>query len=54
MVLFIKNMVCERCILAVKRELDEMSLYPASIELGSVEMNFDLNKQQLKKLTIEW
>lgn len=43
-------MVCERCILAVKRELEEMSLFHTSIELGVVEFNHDLNKEQLKEI----
>lgn len=32
--LYIKNMVCPRCILAVKSELERLGLHPVRIELG--------------------
>lgn len=51
MTLFIKNMVCPRCILAIRRELEEMNLRPATIELGFVDFNYDLDKEQLQEIT---
>ena len=51
MTLFIKNMVCARCILAVKRELDEMHLRPTAIELGVIEFGYDLDKEQLTEIS---
>lgn len=44
MKLFIKNMVCDRCKMAVKAELGRLGLQPASVELGEV----DLEEQALK------
>lgn len=51
MTLFIKNMVCARCILAVKRELDEMHLRPTAIELGVIEFSHNLDGEQLKEIS---
>ena len=34
MKLFIKNMVCDRCVMAVRSELDALGLHPEHIELG--------------------
>ena len=50
MTLFIKNMVCARCILAVKREMDDMHLQPTEIELGVIEFSDDLDKEQLTEI----
>jgi AraC-like DNA-binding protein len=38
MKLFIKNMVCDRCIMVVKNELDKLGLNPLTIKLGEVEL----------------
>lgn len=38
MLLHIKNMVCPRCISAVKELLTDMDLHPVSVELGEVEI----------------
>jgi AraC-like DNA-binding protein len=38
MKLYIKNMVCDRCKLAVGNVLDEMDLQPASVQLGEVDL----------------
>jgi AraC family transcriptional regulator len=37
--LHIKNMVCDRCKLVVKQELEKIGLHPVKIELGEVELN---------------
>ena len=42
MLLQIKNMVCDRCILVVQQELEKLGLKPLQIELGRVEMESDL------------
>lgn len=34
--LHIKNMVCDRCILVVKSQLEQLGLHPVSVELGIV------------------
>src|SRR5690606_28329843 len=36
MKLFIKNMVCNRCKMAVKAELERLGIQPISVELGEV------------------
>ncbi len=38
MKLFIKNMVCNRCIMVVRSELEKMGLHPVSITLGEVAL----------------
>ena len=38
MKLYIKNMVCSRCILVVKSELEKLGLHPVSLNLGEIEI----------------
>lgn len=38
MKLYIRNMVCGRCKMVVKSELEKLGLHPLSIELGEVEI----------------
>jgi len=38
MKLYIKNMVCSRCKMVVKSELEQLGLHPLSVELGEVEI----------------
>lgn len=38
MVLHIKNMVCDRCIMAVRKQLDEAGLAYKNVQLGLVEL----------------
>ena len=38
MKLYIKNMVCDRCKLAVNNVLDDMALQPVSVQLGEVDL----------------
>lgn len=38
MKLYIKNMVCSRCKMVVKSELEKLVLHPISVELGEVEI----------------
>lgn len=45
--LFIKNMVCDRCKLAVKNELDKHHISYTKIELGEVELAAPHPPQQL-------
>jgi AraC-like DNA-binding protein len=39
MKLYIKNMVCSRCKMVVKSELEKSGLHPLSVELGEVEIS---------------
>jgi len=32
--LYIKNMVCNRCILAIKQELEKLNVHPKEVLLG--------------------
>ena len=38
MKLFVQNMVCDRCKMAVKAELIQLGLHPFSVELGEVDL----------------
>jgi len=50
MKLYIKNMVCSRCKMVVKDQLEANGLQPISINLGEVEVEGDLSKNQLSQL----
>lgn len=51
MQLHIKNMVCQRCILAVKAEFEKLGLLPLHIALGEVSLAEDkLSDNQLAQL----
>ncbi len=50
MKLFIKNMVCNRCKMVVKSELEKFGLHPISVELGEVELAEELNEQKKTQL----
>ncbi len=43
MKLYVKNMVCSRCKMVVKTELEKLGFNPVSVELGEVELSEDLN-----------
>lgn len=43
-------MVCDRCILVVKQELDKLNLVAASIKLGEVQLAKEPNEKQLAQL----
>lgn len=51
MVLHIKNMVCNRCKMVVKSELEKIGIRPLSIELGEVQLKHDLSPAE--KLQVE-
>lgn len=46
MMLYIKNMVCSRCKMVVKSELDKLGLQTISVELGEVELQDDITDSQ--------
>jgi AraC family transcriptional regulator len=51
MKIYIKNMVCNRCIMVVKNELEKLGLQPVAIKLGEVELiDRELNEEQLTSL----
>ncbi|MFD2602923.1 helix-turn-helix domain-containing protein [Flavobacterium suzhouense] len=48
--LYIKNMVCPRCITAVRNELEQLKLTINSVELGEAEIVEDLSTEELLQL----
>lgn len=52
MKLYIKNMVCNRCKMVVKYELEKLDLHPASIELGEVELTAELSAEKKQQLDL--
>ena len=50
MKLYIKNMVCNRCITAVERVFKDLNLEITAVALGEVETAEDLNSTELRKL----
>lgn len=43
MKIYIKNMVCNRCIMVVKNELERIGFKPTSLILGEVELGREIN-----------
>ncbi|MDZ4809904.1 MAG: AraC family transcriptional regulator [Bacteroidota bacterium] len=50
MKLYIKNMVCSRCKMMVKAQLENKGLRPLSVNLGEVEIEEELSKARLSQL----
>jgi AraC-like DNA-binding protein len=50
MKLYIKNMVCSRCRMIVKAEIEKAGLNPLVVELGEVELEAAPDKEQLAGL----
>ena len=48
--IFIKNMVCNRCIIVVQNELDKLGLEAKNIKLGEVTLNKELSPEGRKQL----
>lgn len=49
--LYIKNMVCNRCIMVVKQEFEKLGLHPEKVSLGEVTVREDeLSDEQEHKL----
>lgn len=48
--LYIKNMVCDRCILVVKQELEKLNLQYSSVTLGEVALAIEPSEKQLIQL----
>ncbi len=49
-VIHIKNMVCDRCIMAVKSELDKLAIPVTSVILGEVVVDGSLSKETKEQL----
>ena len=50
MTLYIKNMVCNRCIMTVIRQLENQNLAYRNVRLGEVELTDEPSKEQLQQL----
>lgn len=50
MKLYIKNMVCSRCKMAVKAQLENKGFHPLWVNLGEADIEEDLSKDQLLQL----
>lgn len=50
MTLYIKNMVCNRCIMVVKQELEKLNLQASHVSMGEVELSKPATDKQLKSL----
>jgi len=53
MKIFIKNMVCSRCILMVKSVLDHLRIKVKTVTLGEVDVEEKLSQNQEKELAIQ-
>jgi AraC-like DNA-binding protein len=48
--LFIKNMVCSRCKMVLKAELEKIGLQPLRIDLGEIDLRHEPSIEQLQSL----
>ena len=48
--LYIKNMVCNRCIMVVKQELENLKLKPLKVSMGEAELKKQLSSKQMQQL----
>lgn len=49
--LYVKNMVCNRCIMVVKSELEKSGLQPSTIKLGEVQLEEAPTDEQIQHFT---
>lgn len=49
--MYIKNMVCNRCIMVVKQAFENADLHPVEVTMGEVELNKELSKDQLRMIS---
>lgn len=50
MKVYIKNMVCNRCKMVVKSELEQLGLQPLTVELGEVELKEELTNDDKERI----
>lgn len=46
----VKNMVCSRCVMVVKQELEKLRLLPALVSMGEIELSRPAGNKQLQDL----
>lgn len=49
MILYIKHMVCDRCIMVVREQLEKAGLGPVSVRLGEAEFPRELTDEEIAK-----
>src|SRR5690349_5609234 len=49
--LYIKNMVCNRCVLAVEHELQKLNIDTSNVTLGVIETIGELSKEEVQQLS---
>jgi len=49
-IIYIKNMVCQRCIMAVKQVLTALEIVPNHVGMGEIELKEPLTASELDKL----
>lgn len=54
MKIYIKNMVCNRCIMVVKSELEKYGLQPNAVRLGEVDISDELSSVQKEELDLRF
>ena len=52
MVIYVKNMVCVRCKMLIKKILDDMGLAYNKVEIGEIDLKYPLTKYQRESLNI--
>ena len=53
MKIYIKNRVCNRCILVIQNVLPQLELTPNSIELGEIDFNNKKLKDKNKRIPLD-
>lgn len=53
MKLYVKNMVCPRCITAVEKVFIENNIQPIQIQLGEISLSNDLEKDVIKTINVQ-
>lgn len=48
--IFIKNMVCHRCIMVVQNELDKLGIHATNVKLGEAQLEKELSDEEKNKL----
>lgn len=50
MILYIKNMVCNRCVMVVKQELENLNLKPLHVSMGEAKLSKQPSQKQFEQL----
>lgn len=48
--LFVKNMVCRRCVMMVEQELERLGIEAQSVKLGGIDLKEEINEEQREQL----